>query len=92
MAYITVTTTKDMDASDVRFMVWSGAKDRIKYLSDDEIDTIIGILATEYPDGIDETELNDFFWFEDDTYAEWLGFDSAEALWEDEDHQEEWIY
>ena len=90
MAYITVTKTDELDANGIRDMVWSGALDRIRCLSDDEIDTIIDILAQEYPDGIDETELNDFFWFDDDIYAEWLGFDDAEALWEDEDHQEKY--
>lgn len=90
MAYITVTTSNDYDAIDIRNMVWQGAKDRVKYLSDDELNTIIDILANEYPDGIDETELNDFFWFDDDTYAEWLGFADAEELWEDADHQEKY--
>lgn len=90
MAYITVTTKQDMDVNDIRDMVWSGASDRVRCLSDDEIDTIIDILAQEYPDGIDEGELNDFFLFEDDIYAEWLGFANAEELWEDEDHQEKY--
>lgn len=90
MAYITVTTSNDYDAIDIRNMVWQGAKDRVKYLSDDELNTIIDILATEYPDGIDETELNDFFWFDDDIYAEWLGFADAEELWTDADHQEKY--
>lgn len=88
MAYITIITTNELDANGIRDMVWSGAKDRVKYLSDDEIDTIIDILADEYPNGIDETELNDFFWFEDEIYAEWLGWDNVDAFWED--HQEEY--
>ena len=88
MAYITVTTSNDYDANDIRNMVWQGALDRVKCLSDDELNTIISILAEEYPDGIDETELNDFFWFEDDTYADWLGWDDVEAFWED--HQDEY--
>jgi hypothetical protein len=88
MAYITVTTSNDLDANGIRDMVWSGALDRVKCLSDDELNTIISILAEEYPDGIDETELNDFFWFEDDTYACWLGWDDVEAFWED--HQDEY--
>ena len=88
MAYITVTTSNDYDANDIRNMVWQGALDRVKCLSDDELNTIISILAEEYPDGIDEGELNDFFWFEDDTYADWLGWDDVEAFWED--HQDEY--
>ena len=88
MAYITVTTSNDYDADGIRDMVWSGALDRVKCLSDDELNTIISILAEEYPDGIDETELNDFFWFEDETYADWLGWDDVETFWED--HQDEY--
>lgn len=85
MAWITVTSTTDMDAQDIRDMVWSGARDRVDDLTDDQIDTIIGILADEYPDGIDKGSLNDFFWFEDDTYAEWLGYRNAEDLWSGHD-------
>lgn len=88
MAYITVTTSNDYDADGIRSMVWQGALDRVKCLSDDELNTIIGILSEEYPDGIDEGELNDFFWFEDDTYVGWLGWDDVEAFWED--HQDEY--
>ena len=88
MAYITVTTSNELDANGIRDMVWSDAIDRVMYLSDDELDTIINILAEEYPDGIDETELNDFLWFEDETYAEWLGWDDVETFWEE--HQEEY--
>lgn len=88
MAYITVTTSNDYDANDIRNMVWQGAVGRVKYLSNDELNTIIGILSEEYPDGIDETELNDFFWFEDEAYADWLGWDDVETFWED--HQEEY--
>ena len=85
MADIKVVSEKWLDAQGIRDMVWSGAKDRVEDLTDDQIDTILNILSDEYPDGIDETELNDFFWFEDDTYAEWLGYNSAEDLWEGRD-------
>lgn len=84
MAEIKVTTENWLDAQGIRDMVWSGAKDRVKKLTDDDIDTIIDILNSEdFEDkGIDETELNDFFWFEDDTYAEWLGYADAGDLWQ----------
>lgn len=29
-----------------------------------------------------ETELNDFFWFDGDTYAEWLGYRDEEQMFE----------
>ena len=81
MADIKVITEEWLDARGLRDFVWSGARDRVNDLTDDQIDTILNILSDEYPDGIDGTQLNDFFWFEDDTYAEWLGYKDAEALW-----------
>lgn len=71
------------------FEFWSGAKDTVKYLTDDELDTIEAILEDSYPDGMDETEVNDFFWFEDDTIAEWLGYDSFEDIMNREDDADE---
>ncbi|OQB14299.1 MAG: hypothetical protein BWY15_01154 [Firmicutes bacterium ADurb.Bin193] len=62
------------------FEFWSGAKDTAKYLTDEELTTIESYLEELFPDGMDETELNDFFWFEDDTIAEWLGYEDFEAL------------
>ena len=73
------------------FDFWSGAKDTAKYLTEDEMNTIEEMLEELYPDGMSETELNDFFWFEDDTIAEWLGYEDFEALMnrDDEDEDEE---
>ena len=65
---------------------WSGAKDRMEDLTDDLLNELEGILESD-PEGIfgeeipDETAVNDFLWFEDDTYAEWLGFDSSDQMW-----------
>lgn len=71
------------------FEFWSGAKDRVKYLTDDELDQIEAILEDAYPDGMDETEINDLFWFEEDTIAEWLGYDDFEELMHRDDEEEE---
>ena len=62
------------------FEFWSGAVDTIKYLTTDEVETIISMLDDCYPDGMTATELNDFFWMEDETIAEWLGYDSFEDI------------
>lgn len=69
----------------VNFNFWSGAKDTVKYLTNDEINTIENILEDVYPDGMTETEINDFFWFEDDTIAEWLGYSDFEEIMNRED-------
>ena len=62
------------------FDFWSGAKDTVKYLTDEEVNTIFEMLEELYPEGMDETEVNDLFWFEDDTIAEWLGYRSFEEI------------
>lgn len=64
------------------FEFWSGAKETVKYLTDEELDTIEEILEDCYPEGMDETAINDFFWFEDETIAEWLGYSSFEEIME----------
>ena len=66
------------DAND--FEVWSGARDTVKEMTDEQVKEVFNMLEDVYPDGMNETELNDFFWFEEDTIAEWLGFDSFEKL------------
>ena len=72
------------------FEFWSGARDRVQYLTADELDTIETILEDIYPDGIDETTVNDIFWFEEDTIAEWLGYnDFEEIMYRDEEEDEE---
>lgn len=65
------------------FEFWSGAKDRVKYLTDDDLEQIEDFLNTEYPYGISDTELNDIFWFEDDFIAEVLGYSNFDELMED---------
>lgn len=75
------------------FDFWSGARDTVKYLTDEELDTIESILEDSYPDGMSDTEINDFFWFEDDTIAEWLGYEDFEEIMhrdEEDDEDEDW--
>ena len=33
-----------------------------------------------YPDGMEETEINDFFWFDGDTIAQALGYEDEDDL------------
>lgn len=71
------------------FEFWSGAKDTVKYLTDDELDTIENILEDMYPDGMEDTQINDIFWFEDDWIAEMLGYEDFEELMHREEEEEE---
>ena len=57
------------------FEFWSGAKDFAEKLTDTEFDQIEDNLTGLYPDGMDETQINDLFWFEPGTVCEWLGLD-----------------
>ena len=69
---------KEVYASDFEF--WSGAKQTVEYLTDDEVEQIFDELESLYPEGMDETSVNDFFWFDDDTIADWLGWPDFETL------------
>ncbi len=60
------------------FNFWSGAKDNATELTTSQLDEVEGILEDIYPDGINETELNDLFWFEFETIKEWLGITEKE--------------
>ena len=62
------------------FTAWSGAVDTKNDLTDEQMEAIEENLEELYPDGMDETALNDFLWFERDTIAEWLGFMDWEHL------------
>lgn len=62
------------------FEFWSGAADTVEYLTDSEIEVIFSMLEDCCPDGMTETEVNDFFGFERDTIAEWLGYDDFDQI------------
>lgn len=62
------------------FEGWSGAVDTLNTLTDEQKDNLEAYLEELYPDGIDETSLNDILWFENDAIAEWLGFEDWEDL------------
>ena len=71
------------------FNFWAGAADRVKHLTEDDLDRIEETLEEIYPEGMDETAVNDLFWFEEDTIAEWLGYDDFEALMRRDDEEEQ---
>ncbi len=62
------------------FEFWSGAKDFAEKLTDTEFDQIEDNLTELYPDGMDETQINDLFWFEPETVCDWLGLDYNEVM------------
>lgn len=62
------------------FEFWSGAKDRAEQLTYDQLDQIESELESLYPDGMEDTKINDIFWFEEDWIADILGYSSWENL------------
>lgn len=80
---------EDIDAQEFRDRAWSGAADTLDDLTDEQVELIMQYLedgqvldSDGNPMMMSLTELNDFFWFERDTIAEWLGYSSYEQLME----------
>ena len=61
------------------FEAWSGAADTLNRVKEEgKCDELEALLEDLYPDGMSETELNDFLWFDSDTVYEWLGIEEEE--------------
>ena len=64
------------------FEWWGGAKFTAQRIWDERgsegWNEFEAILEDIYPDGIDETALNDLLWFDANTVYEWLGIDDEE--------------
>lgn len=69
------------NAWEVRSNAWSGAISTLDLLTDSEIETIVEGLEECYPDGMTETEFNDFWWFDTDYIAEQLGYTDFEEMY-----------
>lgn len=57
------------------FQFWSGARHNAQKLNDMEFGIVENILSDIYPNGIDETTLNDLFWFDFEVICSWLGYE-----------------
>ena len=85
---LTVTTTKQMDANDLRKNVWQGAIEVLEHLSDDEVNQVLDYLAEVYPNGMDMGALNDFIWNEKDEVARILGYEDFDKIIDREDERD----
>lgn len=72
--------TEEITAYDFIERCWSGARDTIADLTVDEVKTVLDILEETAYEPMSLTEVNDFFWFERDTIAEWLGYEDYEEI------------
>ena len=77
-----------LETSLENFEAWSGGKDTMDDLSHSDLERLEQHIEELYPDGITDTQLNDFLWFERDTIADLLGYRNYEALAEQDD--EDW--
>jgi hypothetical protein len=67
-----------------RFEPWSGAVDTYERICNEgKLDELESLLEELYPNGIEETQLNDLLWFEDEWLFECLGIE------EETDEEEE---
>ena len=62
------------------FEFWSGAKDRAARLTFEQLEQVESILEDSWPEGMEETEINDLFWFDFDTVCEWLDIPGENEL------------
>lgn len=65
---MTITTEQKL----VNFEFWSGGKDNANKLTYEQLDQLEDILIDIYPNGLDETDLNDLMWFDFELVCEWL--------------------
>lgn len=79
-------TTHDFD---IRTDCWGGAADRIAELTNDQIDELESVLEDYFPDIPSDSDINDFIWFEDDVWKDWIGLNEDEDFYDDDDDDEE---
>lgn len=82
------------------FQFWGGAKEFAEILTDKQFNQVETILEDLYPEGMTDTEINDLFWFEEETIREWLDLPTEEQekanqeieRWEDNNPEYvEWV-
>jgi hypothetical protein len=76
---------KDVDFYDIKKNAWGGATFTLDTIADyDKEEEFMALLEELYPDGADETKLNDFIAFDDEYIFESLGISSEEDNDDDE--------
>ena len=75
---IKMTIIKEQRLEDFEFR--SGASYMAERVTSEEFGIIENYLEELYPDGMDEEQINDFFWFEGDTIAQILGYEDEDDM------------
>ena len=86
-----MTVELDMTYEEIKDKLWSGAKDTVEELTNDEFEQVMSILENDYfTDGYPTmTTINDILWFERDTIADWLGYEDFDAIMNRNNNEEE---
>lgn len=78
----------EMDWYDIYRTAWSGARDTVEKIEDeDKGEEFVSLIEELYPEGIGRTELNDLLWFEEDWIFEMLGIKDDEDDEESEENE-----
>ena len=86
--YNTITVKTEWDGRDIFNNCGGIAYD----LTDEQMDEVIDKLGDWFKDTPTEDDIDEFFRFEEDTIADWLGFEDAEHLRFANEHEDEDIY
>ena len=62
------------------FQFWSGAKENANLLTLQELEQIEFELSDIYPEGLEDVQINDIFWFDFDFIAQLLGYKDEEEF------------
>lgn len=65
------------------FNFWSGGRDTVNDLTWEDFDILEPLIEEMFDGEVEDVDLNDFFWFERDTIARWLGYEDYEELMRD---------
>ena len=71
------------DDSIRNFDFWSGGRDTVNDLTWEDFDILEPLIEEMFGGEVEDVDLNDFFWFERDTIARWLGYEDYDELMKD---------
>lgn len=76
-----------------RFEFWAGAVDTRNRFSMEEMNELERCIEDCFEGAVEETTVNDLFWFDAESLCEWLGLDFDEWLERPDDYWENsWRY
>ena len=77
--------TQETKLKDFKF--WCGGDEKASLLTRQELDDLEGHIEELYPDGINETTLNDLFWYDFDWVCEQIGLKVEDVL-----NRKDWMW